>query len=89
MLKFLRKLTRRSEPEDEFDDGGVAAENPLDAALRRGKPKRKEQRLPSNKRETLEVLEDPSLEVQSDGSDPYNSTGGFDRRSAWQRVNKR
>ncbi len=35
----------------------------------------------------LDILDNPDLELEPDGFDPYNS-GGFDRNKRWNRVKK-
>lgn len=35
----------------------------------------------------LDILDNPDIELQPDGFDPYNS-GGFDRSNEWSRVKK-
>jgi hypothetical protein len=43
---------------------------------------------PKRTRFTLADPKQPAI-AGSGGFDPYNSTGGFDRKQAWDRVNKR
>ncbi len=70
----------------------VLSENPLDDLLRESiKQRPPAPKKPAPEGDTLELADDDTgLAVDSsDGGDPYDTSGGFDRKAAWQRVTKR
>jgi len=44
---------------------------------------------PRAKRTRLTLTDLKAPKISGGGFDPYNSTGGFDRKQAWDRVQKR
>ena len=49
----------------------------------------REVQLYRQQRDQLAIVEAPAKPADNRGADPYNTSGGFDRRNNWIRVYKR
>ena len=94
MKSIFDRIRGKSEPELDSESSEHARkpeqgrhEPALKGYMNSPKQAKKEAEPEDHTKTVLDILDNPDIELQPDGFDPYNS-GGFDRSKDWSRVKK-